>query len=85
MFEKRGWSRSKARDYYDLLQVLDTYREQMDLNDSAALWPIRNVLLGASTLEGRRAYPTPGCSPTLEILWSSGSARCCRRFLPPRR
>ena len=33
MFERRGWSRSRARDYYDLWQVLGTYREQMDLTD----------------------------------------------------
>ena len=31
MFERRGWSRSRARDYYDLWHVLDTYRNQMDL------------------------------------------------------
>ena len=37
MFEKRGWSRSRARDYYDLWQVLDTYREQMDLTDFRSL------------------------------------------------
>ena len=31
MFEMRGWSRSRARDYYDLWRVLGTYRNQMDL------------------------------------------------------
>ena len=31
MFERRGWSRSRARDYYDLWQVLGTYKGQMDL------------------------------------------------------
>ena len=31
MFERRGWSRSRARDYYDLWRVLDAYRDQMDL------------------------------------------------------
>ena len=37
MFERRGWSRSRARDYYDLWQVLGTYREQMDLTDFRSL------------------------------------------------
>ena len=37
MFERRGWSRSRARDYYDLWQVLSTYREQMDLTDFRSL------------------------------------------------
>ena len=31
MFEARGWSRSRARDYYDLWRVLGAYRDQMDL------------------------------------------------------
>jgi predicted nucleotidyltransferase component of viral defense system len=31
--EERGWSRSRARDYYDLWRVLGTYRNQMDLAD----------------------------------------------------
>ena len=37
MFERRGWSRSRARDYYDLWQVLGTYRRQMDLTGFRAL------------------------------------------------
>ena len=31
MFERRGWSRSRARDYYDLWRVLGTYKDSMDL------------------------------------------------------
>ena len=31
MFETRGWSRSRARDYYDLWRVLGTYKDQMDM------------------------------------------------------
>jgi uncharacterized protein len=31
--EERGWSRSRARDYYDLWRVLGAYRDQMDLSD----------------------------------------------------
>ncbi|MBI2829422.1 MAG: nucleotidyl transferase AbiEii/AbiGii toxin family protein [Acidobacteria bacterium] len=31
--EERGWSRSRARDYYDLWRVLGTYRDRMDLSD----------------------------------------------------
>ena len=32
----RGWSRSRARDYYDLWRVLGTYQEQLDLSDFAS-------------------------------------------------
>ena len=31
--EERGWSRSRARDYYDLWRVLGAYKNQMDLDD----------------------------------------------------
>ena len=31
--EHRGWSRSRARDYYDLWRVLQTYRDEMQLGD----------------------------------------------------
>ncbi|PYV80988.1 MAG: hypothetical protein DMG05_30700, partial [Acidobacteria bacterium] len=29
--EVRGWSRSRARDYYDLWRILATYQDQMNL------------------------------------------------------
>lgn len=35
--EERGWSRSRARDYYDLWRVLGDYEEQMDLSDFTEL------------------------------------------------
>jgi hypothetical protein len=31
--EERGWSRSRARDYYDLWRVLGAYKHRMDLTD----------------------------------------------------
>ncbi len=34
--EDRGWSRSRARDYYDLWRVLGAYRDEMDLSDFAS-------------------------------------------------
>ena len=34
--ERRGWSRSRARDYYDLWRVLTEYRERMDPSDFAS-------------------------------------------------
>ena len=33
MFRKRGWSRSRARDYYDIWRVLGTYKDRMDLTN----------------------------------------------------
>ena len=34
--QERGWSRSRARDYYDLWRVLGAYRDQMDLTNFVA-------------------------------------------------
>lgn len=31
--EKRGWSRSRARDYYDLWKIFVTYQDQLDLSN----------------------------------------------------
>lgn len=31
--ERRGWVRSRARDYYDLWRILGTYHDQMGLSD----------------------------------------------------
>ena len=52
-FEQRGWSRSRARDYYDLWRVLGTYKNQMDLSDFAPLLgkkcAVRNVTFKTPT------------------------------------
>ena len=34
--QTRGWSRSRARDYYDLWRVLSAYKEKLDLSDFAS-------------------------------------------------
>jgi len=31
--ERRGWVRSRARDYYDLWQIFNTYGDQLDIED----------------------------------------------------
>lgn len=45
--EERGWSRSRARDYYDLWRVLAAYKDRMDLSDFTAFLgekcAVRNV------------------------------------------
>ena len=37
MLESRGWSRSRARDYYDIWRVLGLYGHRMELTDFAEL------------------------------------------------
>jgi predicted nucleotidyltransferase component of viral defense system len=45
--EERGWSRSRARDYYDLWRVLKTYRDELEVVGFASLLQqkceVRNV------------------------------------------
>lgn len=47
MLERRGWSRSRARDYYDLWRIFGAYRDQIDLADFASFLnekcAVRNV------------------------------------------
>ena len=31
--ERRGWVRSRARDYYDLWRILGAYRDRLDVSD----------------------------------------------------
>jgi len=33
LLERRGWVRSRARDYYDLWRIFSAHREQLDLRD----------------------------------------------------
>jgi predicted nucleotidyltransferase component of viral defense system len=33
MLEERGWSRSRARDYYDIWRILKAYQDRLDLTD----------------------------------------------------
>jgi len=37
MLEQRGWSRSRARDYYDIWRILGAYRDSLDLTDFGLL------------------------------------------------
>jgi predicted nucleotidyltransferase component of viral defense system len=47
MLQERGWTRSRARDYYDLWRVLGVYQKQLHLSDFSsflhAKCAIRNV------------------------------------------
>ncbi|MBP7052154.1 MAG: nucleotidyl transferase AbiEii/AbiGii toxin family protein [Phycisphaerae bacterium] len=37
MLEERGWSRSRARDYYDIWRILGAYQDRLDLTDFEGL------------------------------------------------
>jgi predicted nucleotidyltransferase component of viral defense system len=50
--EERGWSRSRARDYYDLWRILGTFKSHIQLSDFRTLvtnkCAIRNVAFSSS-------------------------------------
>ena len=52
LIEKRGWSRSRARDYFDLWKVLGTYHDQLDQTGFCGLLQekcaVRNVAFAGS-------------------------------------
>ncbi len=57
--EKKGWSRSRARDYYDLWRVLGAYRHQMDLFSLPALLNEKCLLRGVSFQESEDFFRNP--------------------------
>ena len=85
MFEKRGWSRSRARDYYDIWQVFGYYGDQMDLTDFSALLHQKCVLRGVDFEGPEDFFNSRGCWPTLEKHGRSGLARWSRAFPHSRR
>ena len=48
MLERRGWSRSRARDYYDLWRVLGSCKDRMDLSGFDSLLHEKCALRGVA-------------------------------------
>jgi len=69
--EERGWSRSRARDYYDLWPVLGAYRSQMTLTDFPAFLrakcSVRNV-----TFRGPEDFLQTRMLAYVERTWDQG-------------
>ena len=77
IFERRGWSRSRARATNDLWRVLDAYKDRMD-------WPAlthscgRSVLFEACPSQGQMISSMKPCFHTLKRLGTSGLALWCQ-------
>ena len=65
---ERGWSRSRARDYYDLWRVMGTYRDQMELSDFVSFLrekcAVRNV-----RFEGPESFFQEALLARVENTW----------------
>jgi predicted nucleotidyltransferase component of viral defense system len=66
--ERRGWVRSRARDYYDLWRILNEHRQQLDLKDFPAFLrekcAIRDV-----TFTGPESFFPPSMLAVVEKTW----------------
>jgi len=66
--ENRGWGRSRARDYYDLWRILDTYRDRLDVTDFPAFLrekcAIRDV-----TFSGTESFFPDNMLTNVEKTW----------------
>jgi predicted nucleotidyltransferase component of viral defense system len=67
--ENRGWVRSRARDYYDLWRILETYRDRLDVADFPAFLrekcAIRDV-----TFSGTESFFPDNMLANVEKTWS---------------
>ena len=66
--ENRGWARSRARDYYDLWRILETYRDRLDIMDFPAFLrekcAIRDV-----TFSGTESFFPDNMVTNVEKTW----------------
>ena len=66
--ENRGWARSRARDYYDLWRILETYRDRLDVTDFPAFLrekcAIRDV-----TFSGTESFFPDNMLTNVEKTW----------------
>ena len=69
LFERRGWSRSRARDYYDLWRVLETYADELYLGDFDSLLREKCVVRGVE-FEGPEDFFPNRMLSYVERTWS---------------
>lgn len=67
--ERRGWARSRARDYYDLWRILGAYRDRLDVSDFASFvrgkCAFKNV-----TFSGPESFFPEAMLTTVEKTWT---------------
>lgn len=68
---ERGWSRSRARDYYDLWRILGTYRNRLDLSDFPAFLR-RKCAVRSVAFAGPGSFFPEALLSGIERSWDSG-------------
>jgi predicted nucleotidyltransferase component of viral defense system len=79
--QDRGWSRSRARDYYDLWRVLGRYREEMRLEGFRSLLD-RKCAIRQVVFEGAGDFFEPAMLTYVERTWQTWLGPLVRE-LPP--
>jgi len=69
--KERGWSRSRARDYYDLWRILGTYRDRLDLSDFPSFLRRKCAVRGVAFTGPESFFPEPLLSG-IEDSWDLG-------------
>lgn len=67
--ERRGWVRSRARDYYDLWRILGTYRDRLDAPDFSTFLR-RKCALKDVTFSGSESFFPEAMLATVEKTWT---------------
>lgn len=68
-FERRGWVRSRARDYYDLWRILNTYQDQLHLADFATFLR-KKCVVREVTFSGPASFFPEAMLATVEKTWN---------------
>jgi len=69
LLERRGWVRSRARDYYDLWRILGTYRDRVDVSDFPMFLHEKCALKGV-TFSGSESFFPEAMLLTVEKTWT---------------
>lgn len=69
--KERGWSRSRARDYYDLWRIFGSYKKRLDLSDFPAFLR-RKCSVRKVTFEGSDAFFPKTMLAMIEESWEQG-------------
>ena len=68
LLERRGWVRSRARDYYDLWRILGTYRDRVDVTDFPSFLREKCALKDV-TFSGPESFFPEAMLSTVEKTW----------------
>ena len=69
MLNERGWSRSRARDYYDIWRILGVYRDRLDLTDFGRLVKVKCEVRGVD-FQGPQDFFEETMLTYVETTWN---------------